>query len=78
VNQNDDFDKAKREATRGVVEYLKTGEAPQLSICVDRPVTDDRFGRAVEAVTEAMLDWEILDWAEVADIVEAKLAREGL
>jgi len=31
VNQNDYFDKAMREATRGVIEYVQTGEAPLLS-----------------------------------------------
>lgn len=67
-----------REATRGVFEYLRTGEAPQLSICADRPVTDDRYARAVEAVTEALLDWEILDGYEVGEIVEANLGRVGL
>jgi len=78
VNQNDDFDKAMREATRGVIEYVLTGEAPQLSICADRPVTDDRYGRAIDAVAETLLDWEMLDGEEVENVVEANLGRVRL
>ena len=60
-----------REATRGVYEYLITGKAPQLSICADRPVTDDRYAGAIEAIAEALLNWEMLDGHEVERIAEA-------
>jgi hypothetical protein len=40
VNQNDDFEKAMREATRGVIEYVQTGRAPLASPfwapCIER------------------------------------------
>ena len=63
-----------RETRRGVGEYLLTGKAPQLSICPDRLTTDDRYVRAIAAVAEALLDWEMLDWDEVEEIVDSALA----
>jgi len=75
VNQNDDFDKAMREATRGVIAYVQTGKAPLLSICDDGPFIEQQYRRAIEAVAEALPDWEILDRDEVSRIVEASLQR---
>ena len=75
MNQNDDFDRAMREATRGVIEYVQTGRAPLLSICDDGPFIEQQYRRSIEAVAEAMLDWEMLAGNEVASIIEARLRR---
>ncbi len=70
MNQNDDFDKAMREATRGVIEYVQTGRAPLLSICDDGPFIEHQYRRAIEAVAEALLDWQMLGGCEVEGIIE--------
>ena len=72
MNQNDDFDKAMREATRGVIEYVQTGEAPLLSICDDgSPLEHHLYTAAIEAVAEALLDWQMLGGEEVSRIIES-------
>jgi hypothetical protein len=59
MNRNDEFDKAIREVARGVVEYVHTGKAPLLSICDDGAFIAQQYRRAIEAVAEALLGWEI-------------------
>ena len=71
MNQNDDFDKAKQEATRGVIEYVQTGRAPLLSICDDGPFINEHYSHAIEAVAEALRGWQMLDGYEVERIVES-------
>lgn len=58
-----------------MIEYLRTGEAPPLSICGEQPVASEGYSQAVDALTEALLDREILDAQEVARIVESGLRR---
>ena len=76
MNQNDDFDKATREATRGVIEYVGTGRAPLLSICDDGPFIEQQYRRAIEAVAEALLDWQMLGGDEVAGIIESVMGEQ--
>jgi hypothetical protein len=72
VNQDSsDFEKAMREATRGVIEFVQTGRAPLLSICDDGPFIEQQYRRAIEAVAEALLDWEMLSGDEVVGIIES-------
>jgi hypothetical protein len=71
VIQYGDFGKAMREATLGVIEYVQTGRAPLLSICDGgSPLEHHLYSAAIEAVAEALLDWQMLDGCEVAKVVE--------
>ncbi len=54
-----------------MLEYVRTGRAPQLSICADAPVLEDDFSQAVEAVAEVLLNWQMLDGDEIERVVEA-------
>jgi hypothetical protein len=54
MNQHDDFNKAMREATRGVIEYVQTGRASGLSICEDRQAIEESH-EVAKAVAEALL-----------------------
>ena len=76
MDQSHDVDKAMREATRGVVEYMQTGRAPLLSICDDGPFAKEHYSRAIEPVAETLLDCEMLSGDEVAVIVESVEAAE--
>jgi len=65
-----------REATRGVIEYVQTGWAPLLSICDDGPFIEHQYRRAIEAVAEALLDWQMLGGDEVAGIIESVMREQ--
>jgi hypothetical protein len=66
-----DFENAMQEATRGVIEYVQTGRAPLLSIRDDGPVINEHYGRAIGAVAETLLRWQMISGEEVAEIVES-------
>jgi hypothetical protein len=73
MNQDNDFEKAMREATRGVIEYVQTGRAPLLSICDDGPFIAEQYRRAIEAVAETLLGWGMLSGEEFERVVDREL-----
>ena len=73
MDQSNDVDKAMREATRGLVEYMQTGRAPLLSICDDGPLIEQLCHRALSLPPIRLLAEDFLHQGDELGAIERVL-----